>query len=751
MPGFAALGETALGVLPAALQNTSSVSPRYFSDRGFNTEGDENPADQPFAPRLDQALYLRQSIGAGETGFGGAAVQNSGELRLQNLDAELHSLVSGSRINGRLVRVLAGGVADPVKGRAKWRYREFREVFRGTAAEWRVSGNTVIVPLRDVLHKLDLPLVASRYAGTGGAEGGADLAGKGKPQAMGQYWQAPAPMIDTSNLILQVHDGQVQSVDAVEDRGVDIPLDTGVGTGGDVATYAALVAASVTSGQHATCLAEGLVKLGSTPDGLVAIDGKGAVIGGSYTNVTASIVQNMLTEIAGLDDQDLDLGAFSALATAQASAVGYWFGPDNEVSVRQAARIFLKGIAGFIHGTRDGLISVGRVTKPSGRAGQELHGRADHEGGAPPAPAGDQSGGVPGPVRVSVLPRDPGDRRQHERLRGPQGGSAARLARKRAGHRYRRPLRSPARENDVRPGALCLELGRGRRARSRRGALHGPALLPDHPRRPAVHARARRGEPLHGERAGSLRRAPGADRRHGRRRQGPDRHPRYLFLGAHGAQGALMATKHLLGYINLTDAAAATLTASSEVATCPVQNLQDAQLELPWKTAIGTTAPAITIDLGAVTTFRLVSLIATNFSAAATWRIRTADTEADLTASRTTIRAPASRPGRRTRRSRHAATSTRSTSSPADQANRWIRIDVTDSSLTRIQAGRLASWRRSRHVQLSAPARVRRGRRERQGPHGRREPLYPRAPGLAGPGRRSRPHEGGGVRLGVRY
>ncbi|MGH2173878.1 hypothetical protein ACQ1Z4_14290, partial [Enterococcus faecalis] len=85
----------------------------------------------------------------------------------------------------------------------------------------------------------------------------------GSPQNISPVLLVPA------SLIYQAHDGAMQSIDAVYDRGA--PL-TGAG---DVADYAALAAASVSSGQFKTCLALGLFKLGSAAAGTVTADVKG--------------------------------------------------------------------------------------------------------------------------------------------------------------------------------------------------------------------------------------------------------------------------------------------------------------------------------------------------------------------------------------------------------------------------------------------------------------------------------------------
>lgn len=72
------------------------------------------------------------------------------------------------------------------------------------------------------------------------------------------------------------------------------------------------------------------------------------------------------------------------------------------------------------------------------------------------------------------------------------------------------------------------------------------------------------------------------------------------------------------------------LTASAAAAGFPVSNLQKIQPRVIWRTPDLTDA-WLEMDLGASSPINLVSLIGTNASAAATWRIRTAATQAGLT------------------------------------------------------------------------------------------------------------------------
>jgi hypothetical protein len=76
---------------------------------------------------------------------------------------------------------------------------------------------------------------------------------------------------------------------------------------------------------------------------------------------------------------------------------------------------------------------------------------------------------------------------------------------------------------------------------------------------------------------------------------------------------------------------AASLSAGSQAAAMPVTNLQTIQPGEVWR-ALDLTQSFVVADLGSAQSINLVSLIATNASAAATWRVRGANSVANLTA-----------------------------------------------------------------------------------------------------------------------
>jgi hypothetical protein len=154
----------------------------------------------------------------------------------------------------------------------------------------------------------------------------------------------------------------------VYDFGYALPTPGTAGPDADYASYAALIAASISNGHYATCKALGLFRLGSTPAGAVTCDVQGDSGGtGGYVTDTASIVRRIIAVAAPLVDL-VDEGSFLALTTAQGAVVGYYIGLDENKSVRQAADDLLGGIGACGGFRREGVFEVIRFVAPTGTA-----------------------------------------------------------------------------------------------------------------------------------------------------------------------------------------------------------------------------------------------------------------------------------------------------------------------------------------------------------------------------------------------
>ncbi|SOD97013.1 hypothetical protein [Caenispirillum bisanense] len=121
--------------------------------------------------------------------------------------------------------------------------------------------------LWDARRVLDKPLSENKYSGTGLYDGSTTgVTGQTKPYALGKVRGVAAPQVG-SNLVYQLSDGPILSVDGIFDRGGDM----GLTLAGDY-SGTAFDSATPSATQYATDKARGLVKLGTSPGGTVTFD-----------------------------------------------------------------------------------------------------------------------------------------------------------------------------------------------------------------------------------------------------------------------------------------------------------------------------------------------------------------------------------------------------------------------------------------------------------------------------------------------
>lgn len=143
----------------------------------------------------------------------------------------------------------------------------FKLLFAGKVlAEPKVASGRLALEVSPDDAWLDTPLL-DPYAGTDGIEGPEELTGNAKPLVLGRARFVPGVQIDAVDEVYQVSAyGEIEAVQAVYDRGQRLTATS------DHANLAALLAATLEGGEYATCLASGLVRLGSPPDGLLTFD-----------------------------------------------------------------------------------------------------------------------------------------------------------------------------------------------------------------------------------------------------------------------------------------------------------------------------------------------------------------------------------------------------------------------------------------------------------------------------------------------
>lgn len=348
---------------------------------GFRAKPTDTPAHAWFPPLLANAfsfkvnMFLGIEPGASSRGAG----PGGGEIEFNDPEGRLDAAV-GMGWAGRVLEIWRGLPDRP--------FAEYTRVARLTSDGWSgLTEESKSLRLRDNQARLyGTALVATSYAGTGGIDGDAGVKGRLKPQSYGYVFQVEPVLIDTANLIYQWHDRRVHGVLSVRIGGFawdDL---------GDHATYADLVAASLTNGEFATCNALGIFRLGGDPTHPVRVEGQGDALGGVYAETRGQIVRRIATTrgmLPILDPGEIDTDSFDALDIVQPAECGWNF--NSAVNGGEALDAIMQGVAGWWDIGLDGRLKVQQLEEPAETADMvidcataALAGKPSREEDAPP-------------------------------------------------------------------------------------------------------------------------------------------------------------------------------------------------------------------------------------------------------------------------------------------------------------------------------------------------------------------------------
>lgn len=354
-------GNAPVAGLPFDTALSGQTTTLQMSDRGWIGDPDEATTaarNQAYEPRLMEVPDYAQEVPVTpEAGSRGA--RSTGDIRLDDLDGALTTWPAQYAIAGRTVRVL----------RARWdpdsppAYADFDLLFAASMAGWSTeSESELVIALGGSRLRLDAPAQPRAYLGTGGAEGGSSWTGVSMPDNYGRVRNVAGDLIDTTNLVYRVHSRAVRAISAVRDLGADLTATS------DYQTYADLVAASLSSGQYATCLAEGLFRLHSKlADAVITCDVDGDVDeAGSWAETHAEIARRILLR-GGVASGDIATLAFASgwpAGTAKLSLPSTATGGRGPTVADTLDRLS-GSVAGWWREDRAGRISIGRVKPPS--------------------------------------------------------------------------------------------------------------------------------------------------------------------------------------------------------------------------------------------------------------------------------------------------------------------------------------------------------------------------------------------------
>lgn len=340
-PGGLPVGDTARA---GAVTSRTATVLRYGL-RGWIGEPEDTalphvpyPARLVAPPSLTRAIPVLPEDGA-------RASYTAGELVLRNGDGALDTVAGDWSLTGRPAVIRRGPYRAP--------YRAPYAAF-GRTAELRIvsavrsAADRITVALREATADLNVPLTGV-FAGTGGLEGVASLAGQARPWLGGTVPNIPAVALLPAEAIYLVGSGApLASIEAVRDSGAAYTIV------GDVADLAALRAAAVPAGGCARCLARGLVRLGSAPTGQVTVD---ATAGGSLTH--GGIALDLLRGPGGLPEDRIDAAGWLTLPPGQA---GFYLPRGGTVA--EAVEAVVTSCAAWWGGDRLGRVTAGVLPVP---------------------------------------------------------------------------------------------------------------------------------------------------------------------------------------------------------------------------------------------------------------------------------------------------------------------------------------------------------------------------------------------------
>jgi hypothetical protein len=279
---------------------------RYSDDRWI---GDEAPP-----MRLTNALELQASVFAdlaGDASGGRVPGNASVSLRSGNARDELDALAD-YYWDDRPVVVKMGG--------EDFEYSQFQPIFVGKtfSAEW--EDEEMRIAMADPAIDLRKPIQETKYAGTGGLEGGEDLKGKDKPITIGRA-QHVSPVLVDRNLpldspIFQTNNGPVDDHEDVYDNG--LPLTAANGGLNDITElpggpHADIYAPTVALGEWIQDRALGLIRLGAPIDVTPTVTLRGMTFSGTYYDRAVDLVEHVCREFGGYGDAQFDGSSFARL------------------------------------------------------------------------------------------------------------------------------------------------------------------------------------------------------------------------------------------------------------------------------------------------------------------------------------------------------------------------------------------------------------------------------------------------------
>lgn len=330
-----------------------SVTLRY-STHGYTSGPSESPANTHWDNRIIQGGNFQRTMFESEQTFGRTQL-GFGELVLANFDGGLDALLNYS-FGGRQIIIRLADVQPGV-------VPTWTTIIDGLIEQAELSWQQVRFRVRDKQLSVAKPLQQVRYAGSNalpngleGVEG--DIKGRPKPLVYGKVFNAPAPCVNTTRKIYQLHDGSaLQSVDAVYNRGAALTA------GAAYSSQADMEANAPTAGQYRVwnSAAGTFVRLADNTQGSLTFD---ATQGAATSNRTPAQLWSQVLQKAGVSVGSISSADITALDTAAPYECGVFVTDSRDVSAIEVADILCGSVGAWWGCDAPGTFRIGQLVLP---------------------------------------------------------------------------------------------------------------------------------------------------------------------------------------------------------------------------------------------------------------------------------------------------------------------------------------------------------------------------------------------------
>lgn len=201
---------------------------------------------------------------------------------------------------------------------------------------------------------VDVPLLNLEYGGGGGTDGDVEIRGQLKPAGFGSPVNVPVFFFNQVSNVGQIDAyGNCTAIDNLYEDAASFGTKLA-----NYASYSLLVAATIPAGQWATCVAEGMIRLGAPPKGIITCDPVCA------NGKPGLMMLRWLQSHAGVSAGKINSASFNTLDTdlqtllGHSPAVSYW--TQGQVSALERIQAMCASCNAVPLLTPDGKIAVAR-------------------------------------------------------------------------------------------------------------------------------------------------------------------------------------------------------------------------------------------------------------------------------------------------------------------------------------------------------------------------------------------------------